>query len=51
VSSLRTPLTELVGIEHPVIQTGMCWVGLAAMLDPREIPTVLGNEETTTYNH
>ncbi|MCX0269852.1 nitronate monooxygenase [Nocardia zapadnayensis] len=23
---LRTPLTELVGIEHPVVQTGMGWV-------------------------
>ncbi|EOM74507.1 nitronate monooxygenase [Rhodococcus rhodnii] len=25
-ASLRTPLTELVGIEHPVVQTGMGWV-------------------------
>ncbi|NUS45106.1 MAG: nitronate monooxygenase [Mycobacteriaceae bacterium] len=24
--TLRTPLTELVGIEHPVVQTGMGWV-------------------------
>ncbi|WP_234829125.1 hypothetical protein, partial [Mycobacterium tuberculosis] len=23
---LRTPLTELIGIEHPVVQTGMGWV-------------------------
>src|ERR1700753_599391 len=23
---LRTPLTDLVGIEHPVVQTGMGWV-------------------------
>ncbi|MGH3636453.1 MAG: hypothetical protein ACRDTS_20675, partial [Mycobacterium sp.] len=23
---LRTPLTELVGVEHPVVQTGMGWV-------------------------
>lgn len=23
---LRTPLTELVGIEHPIVQTGMGWV-------------------------
>src|ERR1700750_984579 len=26
MSTLRTPLTELVGIEHPVVQTGMGWV-------------------------
>ncbi|PSR69142.1 2-nitropropane dioxygenase [Nocardia sp. MDA0666] len=26
VSRLRTPLTELVGIEHPIVQTGMGWV-------------------------
>ncbi len=26
MSGLRTPLTELVGIEHPVVQTGMGWV-------------------------
>ncbi|MFC6010004.1 NAD(P)H-dependent flavin oxidoreductase [Nocardia lasii] len=25
-SKLRTPLTELVGIEHPIVQTGMGWV-------------------------
>ncbi|WP_405179378.1 nitronate monooxygenase [Nocardia sp. NBC_01377] len=24
--AIRTPLTELVGIEHPVVQTGMGWV-------------------------
>src|SRR5690349_25069863 len=23
---LRTPLTELIGIRHPVVQTGMGWV-------------------------
>lgn len=26
MSLLRTPLTELVGIDHPVVQTGMGWV-------------------------
>ncbi len=26
MTGLRTPLTELVGIEHPVVQTGMGWV-------------------------
>ncbi|WP_459549020.1 NAD(P)H-dependent flavin oxidoreductase [Nocardia sp. X0981] len=25
-SRIRTPLTELVGIEHPIVQTGMGWV-------------------------
>ena len=25
-SSLRTPLTDLVGVRHPVVQTGMGWV-------------------------
>lgn len=23
---LRTPLTELTGVEHPIVQTGMGWV-------------------------
>ncbi len=23
---LRTPLTELTGVRHPVVQTGMGWV-------------------------
>ena len=23
---LRTPLTDLVGVRHPVVQTGMGWV-------------------------
>src|SRR6202011_4609021 len=31
-SSLRTPLTELVGIEHPVVQTGMGWVAGARLV-------------------
>ncbi|MGV9678915.1 nitronate monooxygenase [Nocardia sp. NPDC003482] len=26
MSRLRTPLTDLVGIEHPIVQTGMGWV-------------------------
>ena len=26
MSVLKTPLTELVGIQHPVVQTGMGWV-------------------------
>ncbi len=30
--SLRTPLTELVGIEHPVVQTGMGWVAGARLV-------------------
>ena len=30
MSRLRTPLTELVGVEHPVVQTGMGWVAGAA---------------------
>ncbi|RFD24668.1 2-nitropropane dioxygenase [Mycobacterium uberis] len=29
---LRTPLTELVGIEHPVVQTGMGWVSGARLV-------------------
>lgn len=29
---LRTPLTELVGIEHPVVQTGMGWVAGAQLV-------------------
>jgi NAD(P)H-dependent flavin oxidoreductase YrpB (nitropropane dioxygenase family) len=29
---LKTPLTELVGIEHPVVQTGMGWVAGASLV-------------------
>ncbi|KAA1249046.1 nitronate monooxygenase [Mycobacterium simiae] len=29
---IRTPLTELVGIEHPVVQTGMGWVAGARLV-------------------
>jgi NAD(P)H-dependent flavin oxidoreductase YrpB (nitropropane dioxygenase family) len=32
VNKLRTPLTELVGIEHPVVQTGMGWVAGARLV-------------------
>ncbi|MCK5751365.1 MAG: nitronate monooxygenase, partial [Mycobacterium sp.] len=31
-SRLKTPLTELVGIEHPVVQTGMGWVAGARLV-------------------
>ena len=33
MSKLRTPLTELVGIEHPVVQTGMGWVAGARLVE------------------
>src|SRR3954464_13162055 len=29
---LRTPLTELVGVRHPVVQTGMGWVSGARLV-------------------
>ena len=29
---MRTPLTELVGVEHPVVQTGMGWVAGARLV-------------------
>src|SRR5882762_2489316 len=32
MSKLRTPLTELFGIEHPVVQTGMGWVAGARLV-------------------
>ena len=32
MSHLKTPLTELVGIEHPVVQTGMGWVAGARLV-------------------
>jgi len=32
VSHLKTPLTELIGIEHPVVQTGMGWVAGARLV-------------------
>ena len=32
MTRLRTPLTELVGIEHPVVQTGMGWVAGARLV-------------------
>ncbi|MGL3150322.1 NAD(P)H-dependent flavin oxidoreductase [Microbacterium sp. A82] len=31
VPSLRTPFTEALGIEHPVVQGGMMWVGRAEL--------------------
>ncbi len=31
-SRIRTPLTKLVGIEHPVVQTGMGWVAGARLV-------------------
>jgi NAD(P)H-dependent flavin oxidoreductase YrpB (nitropropane dioxygenase family) len=32
MARLRTPLTELIGIEHPVVQTGMGWVAGARLV-------------------
>ncbi|MCV7229663.1 (3aS,4S,5R,7aS)-5-hydroxy-7a-methyl-1-oxo-octahydro-1H-indene-4-carboxyl-CoA dehydrogenase [Mycolicibacterium komossense] len=32
MSTLRTPLTELLGIAHPVVQTGMGWVAGARLV-------------------
>jgi NAD(P)H-dependent flavin oxidoreductase YrpB (nitropropane dioxygenase family) len=32
MTRLRTPLTELVGVEHPVVQTGMGWVAGARLV-------------------
>lgn len=32
MTKLRTPLTELVGVEHPVVQTGMGWVAGARLV-------------------
>ena len=32
MTRLRTPLTELIGIEHPVVQTGMGWVAGARLV-------------------
>ncbi|MBJ7387496.1 MAG: nitronate monooxygenase, partial [Mycolicibacterium sp.] len=32
MTHLKTPLTELVGIEHPVVQTGMGWVAGARLV-------------------
>jgi nitronate monooxygenase len=29
--TLRTRFTDLVGIEHPIVQGGMMWVGLAEL--------------------
>ncbi|KQY02496.1 2-nitropropane dioxygenase [Mycobacterium sp. Root135] len=32
MSHLKTPLTDLIGIEHPVVQTGMGWVAGARLV-------------------
>ena len=32
MTRLRTPLTELLGVEHPVVQTGMGWVAGARLV-------------------
>src|SRR5437660_9378028 len=39
---LRTPLTELVGVEHPVVQTGMGWVAGARLVSATANAGALG---------
>src|SRR4051794_36698499 len=39
---LRTPLTELIGIEHPVVQTGMGWVAGARLVSATANAGALG---------
>src|ERR1700716_2353077 len=41
-SRLRTPLTELVGIQHPVLQTGMGWVAGARLVSATANAGALG---------
>ncbi|BBZ77943.1 oxidoreductase [Mycolicibacterium anyangense] len=48
--SLRTPLTELVGIEHPVVQTGMGWVAGARLVSATSNAGGLGILASATMN-
>ena len=45
---LRTPLTELVGVEHPVVQTGMGWVAGARLVSATANAGGLGILETSS---
>lgn len=49
---LRTPLTELVGVEHPVVQTGMGWVAGARLAAASSAAGALGviASATMTYD-
>ena len=40
---LRTPLTELTGVEHPIVQTGMGWVAGARLVSARRTPERLAS--------
>ncbi|KZS82144.1 2-nitropropane dioxygenase [Mycobacterium kansasii] len=47
---LRTPLTELVGVEHPVVQTGMGWVAGARLVSATANAGGLGILASATMN-
>ena len=53
MTTLKTPLTELVGIEYPVVQTGMGWVAGARLVAATSNAGGLGilASATMTYYH
>src|SRR3954451_15774683 len=50
MSKLLTPLTELVRIEHPVVQTGMGWVAGARLVSATANAGGLGILASATMN-
>ncbi|GAB2760473.1 nitronate monooxygenase [Nocardioides salsibiostraticola] len=48
---LRTPLTELVGVRHPVVQTGMGWVSGARLVSATANAGGLGILASATMSH
>ena len=50
MARLRTPLTELVGIEHPVVQTGMGWVAGARLVSATSNAGGLGILASATHD-
>ena len=48
---LRTPLTELVGVRHPIVQTGMGWVSGARLVSATANAGGLGILASATMSH
>ncbi|WP_166868160.1 nitronate monooxygenase family protein [Salinibacterium sp. ZJ70] len=48
---LRTPLTELAGVDHPIVQTGMGWVSGASLVIGSANAGALGIIASATMNY
>ncbi|WP_447724322.1 enoyl-CoA hydratase-related protein [Sphingomonas koreensis] len=46
--AIRTRFTELAGIEHPIVQGGMMWVGLTALAGGiLRLPRLIGQQRAS----